>query len=148
MKQRIVVPAVAGMALVAVVGAAAAQAMPTQSSSQAVDRAVSAARAHGKAFGLDADQALTVRSTSVDPDGTSHVRFDRTFKGLPVVGGDFVVHTDARGSWKGVNAASNAVRVDSTKPVVAPQAAAADAAGAVDFTVSTSSPTLAVYAME
>jgi Zn-dependent metalloprotease len=148
MKQRILLPAVAGMALVAVVGAAAAQAVPTQTGGQAADRAASAARAHGQAFGLDADQELTVRSTSVDPDGTSHVRFDRTFKGLPVVGGDFVVHTDAKGAWKGVNAASTSVRVDSTKPVVTPQSAATDAASAVDFTVSTSSPTLAVYAME
>jgi Zn-dependent metalloprotease len=148
MKQRIVLPAVAGMALVAVIGAAAAQAVPTQTGGQVVDRAVAAARAHGQAFGLDADQALTVRSSSVDPDGTSHVRFDRTFKGLPVTGGDFVVHTDAKGVWKGVNAASTSVRVDSTQPVVSPKTAAADAASAVDFTVSTSAPTLAVYAMD
>ena len=44
---------------------------------------------------LDADQALSARSVATDKDGTTHVRFDRTFRGLPVVGGDLVVHTAA-----------------------------------------------------
>lgn len=147
MKQRIVLPALASVALVAALGAAA-QAAPSQSGESVVDRAVAAARAHGSAFGLDAAQALTVRSSSVDADGTSHVRFDRTFRGLPVAGGDFVVHTDAKGAWKGVNAASTAVAVASTTAAVSPQTAAATAAGSVDFTVSTSAPTLAVHAMQ
>ena len=33
----------------------------------------------------------------VDGDGSSHVRFDRTYQGLPVVGGDVVVHQDKAG---------------------------------------------------
>ena len=31
-------------------------------------------------------------STIVDKDGTSHVRLNRTYRGLQVVGGDLVVH--------------------------------------------------------
>ena len=34
-----------------------------------------------------------VRDLLVDKDGTEHVRFDRTYAGLPVIGGDFVVHS-------------------------------------------------------
>ena len=34
-----------------------------------------------------------VRDIVVDADGTEHVRFDRRYGGLPVVGGDFVVHS-------------------------------------------------------
>ena len=30
---------------------------------------------------------------STDVDGTEHARFNRTYKGLPVIGGDFVVHS-------------------------------------------------------
>ncbi|WP_201325439.1 M4 family metallopeptidase, partial [Burkholderia sp. E168m23] len=34
-----------------------------------------------------------VRDVIVDPDGTEHVRFDRFHAGLPVIGGDVVVHS-------------------------------------------------------
>ncbi|MGU7771773.1 M4 family metallopeptidase [Burkholderia sp. MR1-5-21] len=34
-----------------------------------------------------------VRDVIVDPNGTEHVRFDRFYAGLPVVGGDVVVHS-------------------------------------------------------
>ena len=138
--------AIAATAL-ATVATSGAQAATQTSGAAGVDRAVAAAKAHGAAFGLDQDQGLTTRSVATDKDGTTHVRFDRTFKGLPVVGGDLVVHTDRAGSWKGANAASTSVRVASTTPTVAPASAAATAARTVDFTVSSSKPTLAVYAM-
>src|SRR5690606_17485073 len=48
-------------------------------------------------------QAFTVRSTIVDPDGARHVRMDRTYRGLPVVGGDLVVHQGANGALDGVS---------------------------------------------
>ena len=150
MKKSFILTSVASAAVVAAalgsVGIAGAQASPGTGSA-GIEQATTAARAHGSAFGLDADQALSARSVATDRDGTTHVRFDRTFRGLPVVGGDLVVHTDASGAWKGVNAASTSVRVASTSPVVSAAAAANTASGAVDFTVSTSSPALAVYAM-
>ncbi|CAB3971231.1 peptidase M4 [Burkholderia cenocepacia] len=40
----------------------------------------------------DGDQ-FQVRDVIVDPDGTEHVRFDRFYAGLPVIGGDVVVHS-------------------------------------------------------
>ena len=39
------------------------------------------------------NDAFVVRDVIVDRDGTEHVRFDRTFRGLPVIGGDVVVHS-------------------------------------------------------
>jgi zinc metalloprotease ZmpA len=47
----------------------------------------------------DAD-AFTARDLILDADGSSHVRFDRSYKGLRVIGGDLVVHSDARGNLR------------------------------------------------
>ncbi len=43
-----------------------------------------------RALALAPDQALTVRSTLIDRDGHHYVRYDRTWKGLPVLGGDIL----------------------------------------------------------
>ncbi len=48
-------------------------------------------------------QAFTVTDALVDPDGTSHVRMDRTYRGLRVLGGDLVVHQTSDGAWKGAS---------------------------------------------
>ncbi|MDB6163449.1 MAG: family metallopeptidase [Xanthomonadaceae bacterium] len=40
----------------------------------------------------DADRFIA-KDTIVDRNGTEHVRFDRTYRGLPVLGGDIVVHS-------------------------------------------------------
>lgn len=37
--------------------------------------------------------AFIARDVIVDANGTEHVRFDRTYNGLPVIGGDMVVHS-------------------------------------------------------
>ncbi|MCS6456925.1 M4 family peptidase, partial [Burkholderia thailandensis] len=44
-----------------------------------------------------------VRDVIVDPDGTEHVRFDRFYSGLRVIGGDVVVHS-SRGQLKQASA--------------------------------------------
>jgi zinc metalloprotease ZmpA len=48
-------------------------------------------------------QRLVVTETVLDRDGSTHVRMDRTYRGLPVVGGDLVVHTDAGSDLEGVS---------------------------------------------
>ncbi|MGW1768357.1 M4 family metallopeptidase [Streptomyces sp. NPDC002073] len=48
---------------------------------------------------------LIPRSTVTDPDGTVHTRYDRTYAGLPVLGGDLVVHRSADGTARGTTAA-------------------------------------------
>ncbi|MER6518414.1 M4 family metallopeptidase [Streptomyces sp. NPDC001553] len=61
-----------------------------------------------KALRLGEREALVPKSVSKDADGTLHTRYDRTFAGLPVLGGDLVVHTTPAGGVKGVTKASSA----------------------------------------
>ena len=48
-------------------------------------------------------QTFRAGSVLVDPSGTSHVRLDRFYRGLKVVGGDMVVHSAASGRLSGVS---------------------------------------------
>ena len=65
--------------------------------------AVTAVRAHPGVAKVGDDQAFAVTDALVDADGTSHVRMDRTYQGLRVLGGDLVVHRAADGTWRGVS---------------------------------------------
>ena len=40
-----------------------------------------------------AADAFVASDASVDANGTEHVRYQRSFRGMPVIGGDFVVHS-------------------------------------------------------
>ncbi|PWI20833.1 peptidase M4 [Streptomyces sp. Act143] len=46
-----------------------------------------------KSLGLGAKEKLVVKDVVKDNDGTLHTRYERTYAGLPVLGGDLVVHT-------------------------------------------------------
>ena len=70
-------------------------------------------------LGLDSREGLVVTAVLNDPDGSSHVRYARSFAGLRVIGGDFVLHQDAAGiprstSWN----RDGAVAVASTTPTL------------------------------
>jgi zinc metalloprotease ZmpA len=65
----------------------------------AVDRALVAIKQNPVATRLSASDSFSARSVTVDRNGTEHVRLDRTYKGLPVIGGDLVVHSRA-GTFK------------------------------------------------
>ncbi|MET7482241.1 M4 family metallopeptidase [Streptomyces sp. NPDC005538] len=45
-----------------------------------------------KSLGLGAKEKLVVKDVAQDADGTTHTRYERTYSGLPVLGGDLVVH--------------------------------------------------------
>lgn len=49
--------------------------------------------------GLGERDTVKVFDAIADPDGTTHVRMDRFVAGLPVIGGDFVVHRGPTGNW-------------------------------------------------
>ncbi|RPF30617.1 M4 family metallopeptidase [Streptomyces sp. TLI_185] len=49
--------------------------------------------ATARTIGLGAKEKLVVRDVVKDNDGTLHTRYERTYAGLPVLGGDLVVHT-------------------------------------------------------
>ncbi|MFI2607822.1 M4 family metallopeptidase [Kitasatospora sp. NPDC018619] len=68
-----------------------------------------------RSLGLDAREALVLKGVTKDADGSLHTRYERTFDGLPVLGGDLVVHTAPDGSANGVTKATEAdIAVDTT----------------------------------
>ncbi|WP_327153159.1 M4 family metallopeptidase [Streptomyces tubercidicus] len=72
---------------------------------KAVDAAHDAAYAHAAATGVSKKDTLEATDTLVDPDGRQHVRFIRTHRGMPVLGGDLVVHLTAKSAYEGVTRA-------------------------------------------
>ncbi|MET9051414.1 M4 family metallopeptidase [Streptomyces bacillaris] len=79
-----------------------------------------------RALKLGGQEKLVVRDVITDAQGTVHTRYERTYDGLPVLGGDLVTHTAADGTLKGVDKATDAkIAVASTTPKL--KSAAADA---------------------
>ncbi|WP_416968682.1 M4 family metallopeptidase [Streptomyces sp. 4F14] len=80
--------------------------------------------ATARSLGLGAQEALVVRDVVKDSDGTTHTRYERTYAGLPVLGGDLVVKENAAGVAQSVVKATNAtVKVASLTPKIAAGAA-------------------------
>jgi len=81
-------------------------------------RALDALRAHATAARLSDGTTFVAGSSLVDPDGATHVRVDRTYRGLPVLGGDLVVHQRSDGAWAGVSQTLRAPLRLATRPSV------------------------------
>ncbi|MFJ9628037.1 M4 family metallopeptidase [Streptomyces sp. NPDC101175] len=110
----------------------AAQAVDRPSRSSAIANAASALVAHAGSLGLTALEGTSVRDVVVDPDGVQHVRYDRTYRRLPVLGGDFVVHLAADGSYRSADRATrDSISLASVTPEVAAPEAADLAVGAL-----------------
>ena len=77
------------IALVLISGTAAAG----KADNPAVGRALGLVDGHTAALNRNASDHFSVKDVVVDANGTEHVRFERTYRGLPVIGGDFVVHS-------------------------------------------------------
>ncbi|MEU6661113.1 M4 family metallopeptidase [Streptomyces sp. NPDC046821] len=95
------------------------------SRADAVRNAAAALTSEAAELGLTGAQGTSVRDVVVDPDGTQHVRYDRTFRQLPVLGGDFVVHLNRDGRYR---SADKAERGDLSVPSVTPSVPAPAAA--------------------
>ncbi|MET9398551.1 M4 family metallopeptidase [Kitasatospora sp. NPDC002965] len=122
----------------------AAQATPTPSAQAqaAQHRADLIALAGGQsgplagALALGGQETLVAKDAVVDANGTRHLRFERTFAGLPVLGGDLVVHQAPDGAVKAVDKAVAAqISVPSLTPGIPADQAASQATGAVQSTV-------------
>ncbi|MBZ9639773.1 M4 family metallopeptidase [Streptomyces sp. PSKA30] len=106
-------PVTAGVAATAAIllaaalspGAGAAD-RPTRAT--AIENAARALADQAAALGLTAAQDTEVRDVVIDQDGTQHVRYDRTYRQLPVLGGDFVIHLAPDGTYRGANRATRA----------------------------------------
>ncbi|MFD8087320.1 M4 family metallopeptidase [Kitasatospora sp. NPDC059722] len=116
--------------------APALQAQAAQQYAAALALAGGQAGPLGKALALGGQEQLVAKDAVVDADGTRHLRFERTFAGLPVLGGDLVVHQSAGGAVESVDKAIAApIAVPSLTPEIPADQAAAQATGAVQSTV-------------
>ncbi|MER6422639.1 M4 family metallopeptidase [Streptomyces sp. NPDC001137] len=134
--------AVAGVTalLAAAVQSGAASATPAQASSankahmavklspsqraELIRDADSARAQTAKDIGLGAKEKLVARDVVKDADGTLHTRYERTYDGLPVLGGDLVVDTAKSGATKGVIKATNAaIKVSDVTPDITKETA-------------------------
>ncbi|MCM2387804.1 M4 family metallopeptidase [Streptomyces albipurpureus] len=86
--------------------------------------------ATARELGLTAQEKLVVRDVTQDRDGTTHTRYERTFAGLPVLGGDLVVAESKAGATESVARASTvSLRNVGTTAGLAPAVAQRQALG-------------------
>ncbi|MFD7228448.1 M4 family metallopeptidase [Streptomyces sp. NPDC059881] len=111
-------------------GALPAQLSPAQRA-ELIRAATATTAATAAELGLGAQEKLVVRDVVQDRDGTTHTRYERTYAGLPVLGGDLVVAETKAGRTESVTKASAAVlkNVD-TSANVTPAAATRQAVAA------------------
>src|SRR3954452_16930821 len=129
----------------------ASGATPADAAGAARARTMSAeqAKATGtaRALHLDARESLRVTDAVRDADGTTHVRYDRTFAGLRVLGGDLVVHQSPSGAvLRTDRAGSGTVDVTSTGAAVTRRAATDTALSRAGSASATAGAELVVYA--
>ncbi|MER8012061.1 M4 family metallopeptidase [Streptomyces sp. NPDC094149] len=75
-------------------------------------------------IGLGSKEKLVARDVVKDADGTLHTRYERTYAGLPVLGGDLVVDTAKSGATQRVIKATNAaIKVSDVTPDITKAAA-------------------------
>ncbi|MBJ7904809.1 M4 family metallopeptidase [Streptomyces sp. DSM 110735] len=80
--------------------------------------------ATARSLGLGAKEKLVVRDVVKDGDGTVHTRYERTYAGLPVLGGDLIVDTAKSGATQRVIRATGAtLKVAGLTPAVTKDAA-------------------------
>ncbi|MFS8204287.1 M4 family metallopeptidase [Streptomyces sp. CWNU-52B] len=96
-----------------------------------IKKAEAATPATAEEIGLGAKEKLVVRDVIKNADGTTHTRYERTYEGLPVLGGDLVVHETKAGVTKGVTKATKAtIKVADVTPAIARSAAEKQAVSA------------------
>ncbi|NES16710.1 MULTISPECIES: M4 family metallopeptidase [Micromonospora] len=117
------------------------------SESAAAARADSLLRANPGAVQGASGEAYQAVRTKVDPSGAAHTRYARTYHGLRVYGGDFVIHTAPNGAMTGASSGLAAPLTLSTTAKVGAAAAKASARKAFSGTLtSLGSPELFVDA--
>ncbi|CCK27335.1 neutral zinc metalloprotease [Streptomyces davaonensis JCM 4913] len=134
----------------------AAGATPVQLTAAArtalVEQAAAEAPTTADEIGLGAQEKLVVKDVVKDADGSTHTRYERTYAGLPVLGGDLIVHETASGRTTGVTkAAKAAVKVadltaDVTKAAAEKQAVKAAKAEGSTKSAADKAPRKVVWA--
>ncbi|MFF2964398.1 M4 family metallopeptidase [Streptomyces sp. NPDC057963] len=113
-------------------GALAKQLSPSQRA-ELIRKAGASTAATAKDLGLGSQEKLVVKDVVQDNDGTTHTRYERTFAGLPVLGGDLVVQETKAGATESVTKASKVssaqLKAVDTSADVAPATAEKQALG-------------------
>ncbi len=130
-------------------GASTPNPVPHRAAGIAAEQSDSASA--GRELSLASGERLVVKDVVTDADGSTHVRYDRTYNGLRVIGGDLVSHQSASGRSESVSwNASHTVAVPSTTAKVGLSAAKAAGAGNAalsgELTASANTAELVVYA--
>ncbi|MGW4734643.1 M4 family metallopeptidase [Streptomyces shenzhenensis] len=113
--------------------AAAPTALSAAARGELLQQARSDAAETARTIGLGAEEKLVVKDVVKDVDGTVHTRYERTYAGLPVLGGDLIVHTSGTGTTEGVTKATkNDIEVASLTPRIAAAKAEQQALGAAE----------------
>ena len=123
---------------------------PTQAQSKAYAADAASSLVANRPAGLHAgkDDKFTAKAVISEPSGLQYVPYERSYKGLPVVGGDFVVVTDEKGAVQATSVAQTTAVPDlSTSAKVTAAEAKATATKQLKHVDSSTTPTLAVYAL-
>lgn len=99
---------------------------------------------HSNRFGFGPGQALVSGAVFHDRTGSA-IRFNRTYRGLSVIGGDFIVHLTPSGAFSYGNGMRIGGLPTSLTATVSASAAGAAAAAALHYRVASTSSTLVFY---
>ncbi|MFJ4964636.1 M4 family metallopeptidase [Streptomyces sp. NPDC088729] len=100
---------------------------PKVTSSEALREAKESIAGHPRAARASAQDTFTSGAVQIDKDGSSHVRLNRQYQGLPVVGGDVIVHSAPDGELRNTTLSLAAPLSVSTKAKVGSASALATA---------------------
>ena len=129
-------------------------ARPHASGTAASPQALAAAAANSlvanrpAALHASAADSFVARPVIAGGHGLQYVPYERTYRGLPVVGGDFVVVTDRSGAVRALSVAqTRTIGALDTAAKLSSASARAAAAGVLTHTTATSTPQRVVYAL-
>ncbi|MFD0904641.1 M4 family metallopeptidase [Actinomadura sediminis] len=122
---------------------AAPQPDPRALAAASADRLVAA---KPKEFRTSPDERVVRRGVTSGQNGLQHVAYERVYKGLPVLGGDFVVTTNKTGGVLSTSVGQERRLDVATKPGIPAEQAAKTARARVDDAAKTSEPRLTVLA--
>ncbi|MCY0927655.1 M4 family metallopeptidase [Streptomyces sp. H27-H1] len=85
-----------------------------------------------KGLGLGGSEKLVVRDVVKDADGTTHTTYERTYAGIPVLGGDLTIHAKDGVTKSVTKATHHDIKVADTNATVTPSAAEGQAVSAAN----------------
>ncbi len=121
---------------------------PAQSRALAAESAKDLVAARASVLKASPGDSFAAKPVISVPEGLQYVPYQRAYKGLPVIGGDFVVVTDRTGDVQATSVAQSATIGElSTSPVVSAERADQIARGRLTEVESSATPRLVVHTL-